>query len=155
MIPRKNWVRRSVYDGRTLVATINRVGNGKKFRVRDGMGRRLGIFRTIRAAMGAVGKIPRPEAALKAAAKGRVARMGDVVELDTRREPASAVEQPVADIRISPKSSMRIYGFADIEPRLVEVRWEWLPRTLHLTVDQAEAISIGLAEAVSKARANG
>jgi hypothetical protein len=62
---------------------------------------------------------------------------------------------PVADIRISGQSRMRIYGFSDIEPRLVEVRWEWLPRTLNLTVEQAEAISVGLALAAAKARANG
>jgi hypothetical protein len=62
---------------------------------------------------------------------------------------------PVADIRIGSNSHMRIYGFADIEPRLVEVRWPGLFRTLNLTVEQAEAISAGLAKAAAKARADG
>ena len=63
---------------------------------------------------------------------------------------------PVADIRIGPNSHLRIYGYRDIEPRLVEVRWpQGLFRTLNLTVEQAEAISDGLKKAAEKARANG
>lgn len=59
---------------------------------------------------------------------------------------------PVADIRISPISSMRIHCYADIQPLLVEVRWEGLARPLRLTCDQAERIADGLLAAVAKAR---
>lgn len=64
-------------------------------------------------------------------------------------------ELPVADIQIG-ANSLRIYGFADIEPRLVEVRSDLLvwPR-LNLTCEQAEAIAKGLLSAVAKARADG
>jgi hypothetical protein len=76
--------------------------------------------------------------------------MGDVHDPDFRNELS------VADIRIGPNSHMRIYGFADIEPRLVEVHCGALfYGPLHLTVEQAEAISSGLAKAAAKARANG
>ena len=63
------WSSRAVYYGRDLVAVVRRVRNG--FEVRDFRRKVVGRFRTIRPAMGAVGKIPRPEAALKAAAKAR------------------------------------------------------------------------------------
>lgn len=63
-------------------------------------------------------------------------------------------ELPTADIRIGPQSHMRIYGFADIEPRLVEVRWDGLLRDLHLTVAQAESIAAGLLSAATAASHN-
>jgi hypothetical protein len=57
MPPPVHWSSRSVYDGRELIATIKRVGNGKQFKVRDAKRRTLGSFRSIKAAMGAVRKI--------------------------------------------------------------------------------------------------
>jgi hypothetical protein len=62
---------------------------------------------------------------------------------------------PAADVQIGLHSHMRIYGFSDIEPRLVEVRWSGLLRDLHLTVDQADAIARGLILAAAKARGCG
>lgn len=60
---------------------------------------------------------------------------------------------PIADVRIGPKHSMRIYGFnaADMGVPLVEVRFtDW--ENLHLTVEQAEAIAAGLLAAAARAR---
>jgi hypothetical protein len=61
-------------------------------------------------------------------------------------------ELPVADIRIGARSHLRIYGFNDIAPALIELRGEHLIRPLHLTVQQAEDIAIGLIDAVARAR---
>lgn len=64
-------------------------------------------------------------------------------------------EEPVADIRIGPNNHMRIYG----EPKetlgipLVEIRAGAIfGESLHLKIEQAEAIAAGLTKAVAKAR---
>lgn len=63
-------------------------------------------------------------------------------------------ELPVADVRLGPRMNLRIYGFADIEPRLVELRVTYrFNDRMHLTCEQAEAIAAGLLAAVKKARA--
>jgi hypothetical protein len=62
-------------------------------------------------------------------------------------------ELPVADIRIGRTQYLRIYGYADIEPRLVELRINWRDeeQVLRLTTAQAEQIAAGLTKAVTKA----
>jgi hypothetical protein len=66
-------------------------------------------------------------------------------------------ELPVADIQIGRADEMniRIYGFDDIEPRLVEIRSGMLDRRLRLTCEQATVIAEGLLKAVAKARGDG
>jgi hypothetical protein len=68
-----------------------------------------------------------------------------VVPFNSRRD-----DLPVADIRIGPAQRIRIYGFADLSPPLVEL---WVSgEPVHLTVAQADAIANGLATAAKKAR---
>ena len=63
-------------------------------------------------------------------------------------------ELPVADVHIGPRSHLRLYGFSDIEPRLVEIRMRFhgSDGVLNLTVEQAETLAAGLLKAVAKAR---
>jgi hypothetical protein len=63
-------------------------------------------------------------------------------------------ELPLADIRIGATQYLRIYGFADIEPRLVEIRIHrhGEDQVLRLTAEQADKIAAGLARAAAKAR---
>jgi hypothetical protein len=62
-------------------------------------------------------------------------------------------ELPVADIHIGPTHYLRIYGHADLEPRMVEVRRHehGMDYWLCLTVDQARAIAAALTKAANKA----
>jgi hypothetical protein len=48
----QNWSSWAVYDGRTLVGTINRVG--KKFQARDAKGRVLGRFCSAKQALAVI-----------------------------------------------------------------------------------------------------
>jgi hypothetical protein len=62
-------------------------------------------------------------------------------------------ELPVADIQIGPTHYMRIYGHADPEPPIVEVRRyeRGIDDELCLMVDQARAIATALMKAAAKA----
>jgi hypothetical protein len=62
-----------------------------------------------------------------------------VVPFNSRRD-----DLPVTDIRIGPAQRIKIYGFADLSPPLVEL---WVCEPVHLTVAQADAIANGLVTA--------
>ena len=65
-------------------------------------------------------------------------------------------ELPVADIALSRdgRQCVRVYGFADVVPPLVELRLRWFGRldTLRLTVEQAERLGWALITAATRAR---
>jgi hypothetical protein len=63
-------------------------------------------------------------------------------------------ELPTGDIRLGSRSFVRIYGFADIEPRLVEMRVFRLgaDATLRLLPEQAEEIAAALIAGAKEAR---
>jgi hypothetical protein len=63
-------------------------------------------------------------------------------------------ELPSADVALGSKQHIRIYGFSDITPPLVEVRLSCgnLDGVLNLTVDQAVELAAGLERAASRAR---
>jgi hypothetical protein len=68
-----------------------------------------------------------------------------VVPFNSRRDAL-----PVADIRVGPSQRIKIYGFADLSPPLVEL---WVSgEPVHLTVAQADAIANGLVTAAKTAR---
>lgn len=62
-------------------------------------------------------------------------------------------ELPLADVKLGATSSIRIYGFADIEPRLVEMRINRrrVDDVLNLTVQQARDLAVGLLAAAARA----
>jgi hypothetical protein len=60
------------------------------------------------------------------------------------------IDIPVADIRIGPCVRMRIFGDAEMTPPLVEIRCAFFDN-IHLTVDQAKEIAVGLIKAAAKA----
>ena len=62
-------------------------------------------------------------------------------------------ELPTADVCLGKTSSIRTYGFADIEPRLVEMRINRrrVDDVLRLTVEQARALGAGLIAAAERA----
>ena len=65
-------------------------------------------------------------------------------------------ELPIADIALSRdgRQCVRVYGFADVVPPLVELRLRWFGRldTLRLTIEQAELIAAALIAAAKQAR---
>lgn len=62
-------------------------------------------------------------------------------------------ELPVADVQIGPASFIRIYGYADITPCLVEVHVvHGVEQILRLCPHQAEEIGRALIDAAKKAR---
>lgn len=70
-------------------------------------------------------------------------------------EPANFMDElPIGDIRLGRNSFVRIYGYADIEPRLVELRIfkDGFDDVHHLHVEQAEKIGEALLAAAKKAR---
>lgn len=65
-----------------------------------------------------------------------------------------ASELPAGEVRIGPNCYVRVYGFSDITPALVEVRIvDRGEQVINLTVQQAEALGVTLIAAANKARA--
>jgi hypothetical protein len=61
---------------------------------------------------------------------------------------------PIADVDIGKRQNVRIYGHDDLQPALVEMKFQCreVDGTLNLTCAQAEAIAAGLLAAVTKAQ---
>lgn len=63
-------------------------------------------------------------------------------------------ELPAGDVQIGPNCHVRVYGFSDITPALVEVRIvDRGEQVINLSVKQAEALGVALIGAANKARA--
>ena len=67
------------------------------------------------------------------------------------------IELPTADILIGKRQHMRIYGFGDITPPLVELRLfhHGCEEVIRLTVAQAREIAAGIAAAADRANREG
>ena len=67
------------------------------------------------------------------------------------------IELPTADILIGKRQRVRIYGFADITPPLVELRLfhHGCEEVTRLTVAQAREIAAGIAAAADRASREG
>jgi hypothetical protein len=67
------------------------------------------------------------------------------------------IELPIADIQIGNRQHLRIYGFADITPPLVELRLfrHGCEEVIYLTVEQAHGVAAGIATAADRAGGEG